>query len=293
MQKGRYGRLGRICVILMALGLAYGAGWLWSRPAGTAVGCRQEDLADVTDQSFLNRSAQMAADADPAADADAEQPKYVCLTFDDGPSKTTAQILDTLAQEQVPATFFVICADNNRDYLPLVQRELQEGHQIALHSACHDYKAIYANADAYWADIENLKEQLSLYMDVSQIDCLRFPGGSTNTVSRKYGGKGLMQRLKTEAEEKAYHWIDWNVCADDAIGGHPSARTIYENVVEDVEDKDTCVVLMHDTAATKNTAKALPDIIAWFRSHGYRFCTVDEMLMLRQDVKQKEDAQNV
>lgn len=291
MKTGRYGWFGRGLAILMLLGTAYGVGWLWSRPAGAAVGCRQEDLADVTDQSFLPESRQTAADAD--ADGEAEPPKYVCLTFDDGPSKTTEQILDTLAQEQVPATFFVISADNNRDYLPLVQRELQEGHQIALHSASHDYKAIYASTDAYWADIETLKEELSLYMDVSQIDCLRFPGGSTNTVSRKYGGKGLMQCLKEEAEEKAYHWIDWNVCADDAIGGHPSARTIYENVVEDVGDKDTCVVLMHDTAATKNTAKALPDIIDWFRSHGFTFCTVDEMLMQKQDVKQKEGAQNV
>ena len=56
---------------------------------------------------------------------------------------------------------------------------------------------------------------------------LRFPGGSTNTVSRRYGGKGLMKQLKAEVEQKGWHWVDWNVCAEDAVGGHPSAGTIY------------------------------------------------------------------
>lgn len=48
-----------------------------------------------------------------------------------------------------------------------------------------------------------------------------FPGGSTNTVSRRYGGKGLMKQLKSEVEQKGYQWVDWNVCAEDAVGGKP------------------------------------------------------------------------
>ena len=86
-----------------------------------------------------------------------------------------------------------------------------------------------------------------------------------------------VQELKAQAEAKGYHWVDWNVCADDAAGGHPSARTIYENIIGDVGDKTTCVVLMHDTNATRNTTKALPDVIAWFRTHGFQFCTMDDL----------------
>lgn len=88
-----------------------------------------------------------------------------------------------------------------------------------------------------------------------------------------------MRSLKKQAEEKGYSYVDWNVCANDAIGGHPSANTIYQNVINDVDNHLTCVVLMHDTKATKNTAEALPDIIDWFSENGYRFCKIDELDM--------------
>ena len=86
-----------------------------------------------------------------------------------------------------------------------------------------------------------------------------------------------MKDLKAQATEKGYHYVDWNVCADDAIGGHPSAEKIYNNVIRDVGDKHRCIVLMHDTKATQNTAAALPDIIRWFKNAGYRFDTVDHL----------------
>ena len=87
----------------------------------------------------------------------------------------------------------------------------------------------------------------------------------------------IMKDLKAQATEKGYHYVDWNVCADDAIGGHPSAEKIYNNVIRDVGDKHRCIVLMHDTKATQNTAAALPDIIRWFKNAGYRFDTVDHL----------------
>lgn len=203
--------------------------------------------------------------------------KRVFLTFDDGPSKNTEKVLDILAQQQVTATFFVVSAENNRDYLPLVQRQIGQGCQVALHSCTHTYSSIYRSTDAFWQDIDELKTQLSAYIDVSGLNCLRFPGGSTNTVSRKYGGKEIMKQLKQQAEERGYHWVDWNVCAEDAAGGKPSAEEIYRNVIEDAEDQKDCVVLMHDTAATGNTVEALPKIIQWFKEHGYIFCTVQEL----------------
>ena len=74
-------------------------------------------------------------------------------------------------------------------------------------------------------------------MDAESIRYLRFPGGSTNTVSRRYGGKGLMPQLKTEGEQRGWQWVDWNVCAEDAVGGHPSADTIYRNVVRETGEQ--------------------------------------------------------
>ena len=202
--------------------------------------------------------------------------KVVYLTFDDGPSSTTELVLDILRDEGVPATFFVTAAECNEKYLPLLERERDEGHAIGLHSCSHKYSTIYASPDAFWQDIDALKETLTA-LGCPPDDLLRFPGGSTNTVSRKYGGSSIMKTLREQALEKGYRYVDWNVCAEDAAGEHLSARSVYENIVKGAEGHNECIVLMHDTKATKTTAQALPDVIAWFRAAGYRFAALDEM----------------
>ena len=154
---------------------------------------------------------------------------------------------------------------------------MEEGHQIALHSCSHEYKEIYQSPTAFWADIKQLREKISPYVNTDEIHWLRFPGGSTNTVSRKYGGSGIMKKIKAQALEKGYQYVDWNVCANDAIGGHPSASTVLENVIKDAQGKNSCIVLMHDTKATKTTAQALPDIIDWFKQQNYTFCRIDQL----------------
>lgn len=241
-----------------------------ARVQAIPVGCTNEDLDNA-------RTLAVAAGAPAGAESESvPEEKVVYLTFDDGPSVVTETILDILKEKGVPATFFVIAAENNADDLPILARTVAEGHLVALHSASHEYKQIYASPEAYWADIEKLKEAISPYVPEPP-KYLRFPGGSTNTVSRKYGGSEVMKRLKLQAEEKGYTYVDWNVCAEDAVGGHPSAQTIYNNVVREVGKQNTCVVLMHDTKAQKNTAAALPDIIEWFKTAGYRFDTVDHL----------------
>lgn len=239
-------------------------------------GCTQQDLTPVPDTSALCPAA--AAFADNAGSAQPE--KWVCLTFDDGPSRTTPAVLAALDAAGVHGTFFVVATDYNEKYLPLLTEAASAGHQIALHSASHEYSDIYQSSDAYWEDIALLKERIAPYVDVESIRYLRFPGGSTNTVSRRYGGKGLMKQLKSEVEQKGWQWVDWNVCAEDAVGGHPSADTIYRNVVRETGQQTNCIVLMHDSASTRTTAEALPDIIQWYADNGYTFLTVAEALPL-------------
>ncbi|MEG0897382.1 MAG: polysaccharide deacetylase family protein [Ruthenibacterium sp.] len=229
------------------------------------IGCRSEDL-------MLHSLLPAAAPADSAV----PEEKVVYLTFDDGPSKTTGPVLDALAKADVPATFFVIGGEQLPRGIAFLQRAVAEGHLIALHSDSHEYKDIYKSPDAYWSDLEILRQKLLPY-GCGDEKILRFPGGSTNTVSHKYGGKDIMEQLKTQATARGYTYVDWNVCADDALGGHPSADTIYNNVIHDVGDKHTVVVLMHDAAYTKNTAAALPDIILWFKNAGFRFDTVNHL----------------
>lgn len=239
-------------------------------------GCTQQDLTPVPDTSALCPAA--AAFADNAGSAQPE--KWVCLTFDDGPSRTTPAVLAALDAAGVHGTFFVVATGYNEKYLPLLTQAAAAGHQIALHSASHEYSDIYGSSEAYWADIALLKERIVPYVDAESIRYLRFPGGSTNTVSRRYGGKGLMKQLKAEVEQKGWQWVDWNVCAEDAVGGHPSADTIYRNVVRETGEQTHCIVLMHDSSTTRTTAEALPDIIRWYADNGYTFLTVAEALPL-------------
>ena len=201
----------------------------------------------------------------------------VCLTFDDGPSRTTPAVLEALADEEVPATFFVVANENNERYLPLIRQAQQAGHEIALHSASHRYSDIYRSTDAFWADIELLRQRIAPYADAAAVSCLRFPGGSTNTVSRKYGGDAIMQDLKAQAEARGWRWVDWNVSAEDAAGKKLSAEEICRNVTRGSEGRDRCIVLMHDSATTGTTAEALPAIIRWYKENGYAFCTVSQL----------------
>lgn len=264
-------RLWQIAWLGSAIALALTLGWHIDRPAA----CRMEELTSVPDDTNLVGVQAVQGNLEGTVEA---LQKRVYLTFDDGPSPTTETVLDILKEEQVPATFFVIAAPNNEEWLPILQRTQAEGHQIALHSCCHEYKEIYRSPAAFWADIRDLKQQLKPYVqDVEAITWLRFPGGSTNTVSHKYGGSNIMSSLKRQAEEKGYHYVDWNVCANDAVGGHPNADTILHNVIDGVGDKTSCVVLMHDTKATRTTAQALPEIIHWFKENGFEFCTIQQL----------------
>ena len=205
-----------------------------------------------------------------------DEEKVVYLTFDDGPSENTLKVLDILKQYQVPASFFVIAADNNRDDLPILARTAVEGHCIALHSCTHEYKTIYDSPEQFWHDIDQLKEAIAPYVSPSPT-ILRFPGGSTNTVSRKYGGSDIMKLLKTQAVQKGYTYVDWNVSADDSLGGKVSADDVYDNIVRDAAEHNTCVVLMHDTKVTDSTVEALPRVIEWFQNAGYLFDTVNHL----------------
>ena len=254
------GRIGLWGGLLAAALAAFAAGWLV--PARAPVGCNLNELTAAPDFSPFSPAAPAVATSDAGTPAAPSLPeKWVCLTFDDGPSKTTPEVLAALDAAGVHGTFFVVATGYNEKYLPLLTQAAAAGHQIALHSASHEYSDIYRSSGAYWKDIALLKQRIAPYVDAESIRYLRFPGGSTNTVSRRYGGKGLMQQLKNEVEQRGWQWVDWNVCAEDAVGGHPSADTIYRNVVRETGEQTHCVVLMHDSATTHTTAEALPDII--------------------------------
>ena len=161
--------------------------------------------------------------------------RYVCLTFDDGPSKNTAAILEILARYQAPATFFVTAQPANEPYydqLPLIQAG---GHQIALHSASHRYSEIYQSTTDFWLDIKQLRQVLSAYVEVEDIHWLRFPGGSTNTVSHRYGAAASCRTLSPRRKKKATTGSTGTSAGRMATSAHPDADAILYNVQQGAE----------------------------------------------------------
>jgi peptidoglycan/xylan/chitin deacetylase (PgdA/CDA1 family) len=184
---------------------------------------------------------------------DIEGTRYVYLTFDDGPSTSTNEILDILAEYDVKATFFV-CGKPDARYTDVYKRIVDEGHTLGMHSYSHKYSDIYSSADAFKADMEKLRVFLYETTGVWP-KYFRFPGGSSNDVS-KVDIRELIDYLDTA--EVTY--FDWNVSAgDDRTGANKD--TIYNNIVGNVPKFKHCIVLMHDAADKKSTVEALPEII--------------------------------
>lgn len=156
----------RAALLLAGAAAGFGLGLFFAVPAGP--GCQESDLTPVPDTGF----ASPAPEAAPASSLPQEEPvpeKWVCLTFDDGPSKTTPAVLDALNTAGVKATFFVVATGYNEKYLPLIADAAAAGHQIALHSASHEYSDIYQSSAAYWQDIELLKERISPYVNTASL----------------------------------------------------------------------------------------------------------------------------
>lgn len=187
--------------------------------------------------------------------------KFIYLTFDDGPGANTPRLLDILKKYNVPATFFVV----NTGYISTIKRASQEGHTIAIHSATHKFKQIYASEDAYFKDLYKMQEIIKNHTG-KLATLIRFPGGSSNTVSSF--NKGIMSRLVKQVEEKGFTYFDWNVDSKDA-GGAKTAKQVYNNVVSGIGSKENAVVLMHDIKSY--TIDAIESIIVWGLKNGYTF----------------------
>ena len=187
----------------------------------------------------------------------------IYLTFDDGPqSGTTDVILDILKEENVKATFFV----TNKGPDELIKRMYDEGHTVALHTATHDYATVYASVDAYFNDLYTIQARVKRITG-EESKVIRFPGGSSNTVSRKYS-QGIMSILTKEVLNRGFKYYDWNVSSGDA-GGAGSSTEVYNNVIYGVKKNRSNIVLMHDIKGI--TRDALRSIITYGKENGYSF----------------------
>lgn len=180
--------------------------------------------------------------------------RKVYLTFDDGPSANTEQILDILDNYNVKATFFVTgeeAQSHPERYKDIVER----GHTIGMHSFSHKYSEIYESEESFLRDLKKLKDFLYDTTGV-EAELYRFPGGSSNTVSTV-----PMSALCKCLERDNITYFDWNISSMDASNPMLSSEEIVSNCVEDLQSYQNAVILMHDSVKKSSTVEALPEII--------------------------------
>ena len=196
--------------------------------------------------------------------------KVVYLTFDDGPSENTKKIMDILAKYNAKATFFV--TGRNQKYNYLIKDAYNAGHTIGLHTYSHDYQTVYSSVEAYFDDLNKVGQMVKNEIGFVP-HYIRFPGGSSNTISRKYC-QGIMSTLTKEVIEKGYQYYDWNGDSTDASGNHVAVDKLIRNGT--LCHDNNVMILCHDTQAKDTTVLALPAIIEHYRNLGYTFKGIDD-----------------
>ncbi len=195
--------------------------------------------------------------------------KKVYLTFDDGPSSITSQILDVLDSYGVKATFFTVCHTDEKA-IENMQRIVNDGHTIAIHSLTHSYSQVYASLSSFKEDV--LGMQQFIYDNTGYKTFLyRFPGGSSNTIAKCDIGECI-----DFLDDAGFEYFDWNVESGDATANMLPKDIIVNNVLSSLGDNEEYVVLMHDAEPKKTTLEALPEIIEGIQSRGYEILPITE-----------------
>lgn len=194
--------------------------------------------------------------------------KQVYLTFDDGPTKVTPQILDILKQYNVKATFFVLGkrVDQNPDIL---RRIFAEGHYIANHSYSHDYSSLYSSADSVVEEFYKTETSIKNALNNQDYNTylFRFPGGSSG---------GYYSKVKSEARAKLddlkIAYTNWNCLTRDAENAE-TPKEMMDAFLESKEDSQSLILLMHDASDKQATADFLPQLLEYLKKEGYTFKT--------------------
>ncbi|MBQ8791442.1 MAG: polysaccharide deacetylase [Ruminiclostridium sp.] len=193
--------------------------------------------------------------------------KTVYLTFDDGPSILTENILMYLRQENVKATFFVVPEDTVY-CRSLLRKIINEGHTIGIHSSSHDYEEIYSSPKAF---LDDFYKAYSLVYDATgyKADIYRFAGGSINDYN-----EDTREEIIAEMSRRGFQYFDWNVDSNDWQGYNWTQ--LYNSVLKDSYELSTPVILFHDTGMRENTVLVIEDIIKALKNKGYKFGTLSQ-----------------
>jgi len=212
----------------------------------------------LVSEETKNEIAEKKQKEEEARKKEAENKKYIALTFDDGPQdETTNRILETLDEFDAKATFFML-GKNAEQFPELAKRVADEGHEVANHSITH------ANLNAM--NVNRIEEEMTHSQD--QIE--EATGERPILFRPPYGNyNDTVLDLAEQTDQSVVLWsldtYDWQ---------HLNANATYEIVKNNVYPGS--IILMHDIHPT--TADALPQILQYLSEEGYEFVTASELL---------------
>lgn len=193
--------------------------------------------------------------------------KKAYLTFDDGPSRNTKDILDILKQNDIKATFFVL-GSQVEIFPETTNRIYNEGHFIANHGYSHKYSSIYQTPEKILNEYNQCNSIVANTINVPEYNShlFRFPGG---LVGGKYAE--VKKQAVPLLEQNNILYIDWNCLTGDSEKTNPTEEYLMNNLQNTSQGKNILVILMHDSQAKRITVDFLPKVIEYLKQQGYEF----------------------
>ncbi|MGL5531483.1 MAG: polysaccharide deacetylase family protein [Culicoidibacterales bacterium] len=205
------------------------------------------------------------------------QQKMAFLTFDDGPSTKTMEILAILQAYNVKATFYVT-GQKAETYPEVMEKIISLGHSVAAHSYSHRYGEIYSSLAAFQADFAKANSAIKRYTG-KDVTLFRHPGGSSATA----GTPGVVEETLTWLQTIGVNYTDWNVDSMDASSQTVTSQYISEQTLfQTANQAEYAVILLHDTDLKEATIAALPTIIEGLQAQGFQLDVIPEHLPLAQ-----------
>lgn len=187
----------------------------------------------------------------------------IYLTFDDGPSENTMNILGILDDYDIKATFFV-CGGTSERSKQIMRKIVERGHTIGIHSSLHDYSKIYQSVDSFLDDFYNTYTQIYDATGVKP-NIFRFAGGSINNYNHF-----IYQQIIAETTRRGFVYYDWNISGEDASSS-ATWTSIYENVLSGANKNSRGIVLLHDGSDKATTVYVVEDLIIALQKKGFGF----------------------
>ena len=202
--------------------------------------------------------------------------KKCYLTFDDGPSNITPQILEVLDWYGVKATFFV--QGQNVDKYPDIIKDIyNRGHTIGNHTYSHNYNTVYGETkESFLEEVTACKDAIDKALGKEyEHRIFRFPGGYTsltNESTKKLYRESLM--------EIGYKYIDWSCLTGDSNRSNPTSEYLMNTLKFSVSNTKTgdIVVLMHDASTKQVTADTLSTVIEYLYGRGFKFDSLENIV---------------